>query len=75
MSQPANPIQFYPAYGRIYKTKADFQHDWDSNKDFQLPNGQYFSIRDLTQLSKQHDTVYITLRRKPVYVVRFGNLV
>jgi len=38
------------AYGRRYATQAEFHEDWIGGKDFRMPNGLYFSIRDLSML-------------------------
>lgn len=39
-----------PAYGRRYHSRQEVLHAWNSGADFQIYNGPYTSIRDLSTL-------------------------
>jgi hypothetical protein len=48
------PLALLPAYGRRYKSAKAALVDWEANKDFQIHNGPYTSIRDIKAIIEQH---------------------
>lgn len=41
-----------PAYGRQYKNRAELIKDFEANKDFSTPFGQYVNKEQLTEYKK-----------------------
>jgi hypothetical protein len=56
-----------PAYGRTYACQADAMYDWESEKDFKLLEGPYFSKRDFEKMCE--DAKYEIIIGSYEYVV------
>jgi len=67
-------LKLLPAYGRKYKTQKALKIDFNEGKDFQMDNGSYCSIRDLSILKYDYETVYYNFGSSIIYIIRFGKV-
>jgi hypothetical protein len=57
--QVTSPMFLLPAYGRKYKDQQQVVKAWQEGKDFQIYNGPYCSIRDISAMRDMASNIFI----------------
>jgi hypothetical protein len=66
--QVTTPMFLLPAYGRSYKSREQAVKDWYAGKDFQIYNGPYCSVRDVSMMRNMASSIFIQYDKGTVEV-------